>query len=205
MTGVDALVERLRDVDTTSLSDADKRLRVLPPTIRPVVTGRRMVGRAVTAEANEDLRSVLAGLEQSGRGDVLVVAGCGDVYAVAGELFATEAIRRGLAGIVIDGLCRDTATLARLAIPVYARGRTPRAAPAQAVPVVQVQVVVGGVEVRPGDLLVGDDDGIIVGTEAELAAAIGAAEEIQTREASLRTSIERGSSLFDLVSFGQQS
>ena len=120
---------------------------------------------------------------------------------VAGELFATEAIRRGLVGIVIDGLCRDTATLATLTIPVYASGRTPRAAPARAVPVVQTPVVIGGVEIAPGDLLIGDDDGIVVGGEAELEAAIEAAEEIQAREATLRASIEQGSALFDLVSF----
>jgi 4-hydroxy-4-methyl-2-oxoglutarate aldolase len=197
----DSLVERLRRVDTTSLSDADKGLRVLPPTIRPIVPGPRMVGRAVTAQANQDLRSVLAALELSGPGDVLVVADCGDTHAVAGELFATEAIRRGLAGIVIDGLCRDTATLGRLTIPVYARGRTPRAAPARAVPVIQQTVVVGGVDVTPGDLLVGDDDGIIVGSERELEAAIGLAEKIQRDEAVLRVSIEEGASLFDQESF----
>lgn len=204
MTGVDPLIERLRHVDTTSLSDADKRLRVLPPTIELIVPGRRMVGRAVTAQANEDLGSVLAGLEQSGPGDVLVVAGGGDTYAVAGDLFATEAIRRGLAAIVIDGLCRDTETLARLTIPVYARGRTPRAAPAHAIPVTQQPVLVGGVDVSPGDLMVGDSDGIVVGTEAELEAAIEAAEEIQRDEAVLRASMEDGASLFDQERFRER-
>jgi 4-hydroxy-4-methyl-2-oxoglutarate aldolase len=197
MSAGDSLVDRLRHVDTTCLSDADKKLRVLPPTIRPLVTGRRMVGRAVTAQANEDLRSVLAALELSGPGDVLVVAGGGDTYAVVGELFTTEAIRRGLAGIVIDGLCRDTATLITLTIPVYARGRTPRAARARATPIVQQMVLIDGVEINPGDLVVGDDDGIIVGTESQLGAAIEVAEQIQAREALLRDSIERGASLFD--------
>ena len=97
---------------------------------------------------------------------------------------------------------RNVDTLATLTIPVYARGRTPRAAPARALPVVQVSVRVGGVEVNPGDLLIGDDDGIVVGTDAELEAAIEAAEDIRAREASLPASIEHGGSLFDLVSFG---
>ena len=201
MSDTDLLIERLRHVDTTSLSDADNGLRVLPPTIRPIAARPRMVGRAVTAQANEDLRSVLAGLEQSGPGDVLIVAGGGDRYAVAGELFATEAIRRGVAGIVIDGLCRDTATLARLTIPVYARGRTPRAAPASAVPVVQTPIVIEGIEVAPGDLVVGDDDGIVVGVAAEFEAAIEAAEEIQVREATVRTSIAQGRPLLELINF----
>ena len=87
--------------------------------------------------------SVIAGLQQSGPGDVLVVAAGSDEHAVAGELFATEALRRGVAGIVIDGLCRDSRTLAELDLPVYARGVRPTACPARAVPVVQVPIMIG--------------------------------------------------------------
>ena len=75
--------------------------------------------------------SVLAGLHQSGPGDVLVIAAGSDQHAVAGELFATEALRRGVSGIVIDGLCRDSRTLAQLDLPVYARGVAPSACPAR--------------------------------------------------------------------------
>jgi 4-hydroxy-4-methyl-2-oxoglutarate aldolase len=198
------MLERLAAVDPACLADADKRLRVLPRELRPVVPGARLLGRAVTADAQDDLMSVIGALERAGAGDVLVIAG-GAERALAGELFATEATRRGVTGIVIDGLCRDTSTLARLAIPVYARGATPGAAPAQAVPVVQVPVLIGGVEVRPGDLLVGDDDGIIVGTESELEAALDAAEAIRTREQALLSSMEGGTSLFDHLNFREHA
>jgi 4-hydroxy-4-methyl-2-oxoglutarate aldolase len=146
--------------------------------------------------------SVLAGLRQSGPGDVLVVAG-NDQHAVAGELFATEALRRGLAGIVIDGLCRDSRTLAELDLPVYARGVAPTACPARAVPVVQVLVRIGSVQVRPGDLVLGDDDGLIVATEEELEAVLDAAEAIQRREEALRPAIAAGSSLFDSLNYDE--
>src|SRR5215207_1502291 len=102
------LFDRLRRTDAASLSDSSKGLRVLPPAVRPLVQGSRFVGRAVTVQANGDLMSVLGGLERGGWGDVLVVsAGVADL-AVAGELFCTEALRRGMAAVVIDGLCRDT-------------------------------------------------------------------------------------------------
>src|SRR5690349_1355209 len=113
----ESLRQRLSHVDTASLCDAGPDLRVLPSELRPIAPGTQIVGRAVTADAGEDLMSVLAALHQAGSGDVLVVATTGARRAVAGELFATEALRRGMAGLVIDGLCRDRATLAALGLP----------------------------------------------------------------------------------------
>ena len=199
------LLDRLRLVDTTSLVDADRTLRILPAAIRPVVPARRLLGRAVTADAQCDLMSVIAGLHLAGPGDVLVVAAGGDEHAVAGELFATEAWRRGLAGIVIDGRCRDSRSLAEIDLPVYARGVAPSAYPAEANPVTQVPLVIGGVEVRPGDILIGDEDGLVVGDEAQLAGAIEGAETIQTREAALRQAIAGGASLFDSLNFDEHT
>jgi 4-hydroxy-4-methyl-2-oxoglutarate aldolase len=197
------MVERLTRVDTTSLVDAGHGLRVLPTAIRAVRQGLRLIGRALTVDARGDLMSVLAGLQQSGPGDVLVVAAGSDEHAVAGELFATEALRRGVAGIVIDGLCRDSRTLAELNLPVYVRGVAPTACPARAVPMVQVPITIGSVEVRPGDLVLGDDDGLVVATEEEVLAVLDAAEEIQRREEALRAAIAAGSSLFDSINYDE--
>ncbi len=197
----DELLARLRLIDTASLSDANKGLPVLPAAIRPLLPGLKMVGRAVTAQANGDLMSVIGALEIAGPGDVLVVSAGIDEQAVSGELFGTEAYRRSLSGVVIDGLSRDTAALQRLGLPFYSRGVTPKAPPAVKVPEVQVPLQIGTVEVRPGDVLVGDDDGIIVATAADFAAIVDAAEAIQTREKALRISIENGFSLFDAMNF----
>jgi 4-hydroxy-4-methyl-2-oxoglutarate aldolase len=191
---------RLTRIDTTSLADAGGGLRVLPASLRPVRRGLRLVGRALTVDAREDLLSVVEGLRRSGPGDVLVVAGS-DRHAVAGELFATEALRRGVAGMVIDGLCRDTRTLAELDLPVYARGTAPSACPARAEPVVQVPITIGAVQVRPGDLVLGDDDGVVVATQEEVQAALERAEAIQRAEAALRAAIAAGSSLFDHMNY----
>jgi 4-hydroxy-4-methyl-2-oxoglutarate aldolase len=147
--------------------------------------------------------SVIAGLHQSGPGDVLVVAAGSAEHAVAGELFASEALRRGLAGIVIDGLCRDTRTLVTLDLPIYARGAVPTACPAQAIPMVQVPLTIGSVEVRPGDLVLGDDDGVVVASVEELLVALDTAEAIQQREEGLRAEILAGSSLFDHLNYDQ--
>ena len=162
-----------------------------------------MAGRAVTAVANGDLMSVIGALEIGGAGDVLVVSAGVLDQAVSGELFGTEAFRRGMAGVVIDGLSRDSAALKKLGMPFYSRGDTPKAPPAMALPEIQVPLLIGDVEVLPGDILVGDDDGIIVGTAAEFEAIVDAAEAIQTREKALRISIENGFSLFDTLNFAE--
>ena len=196
-----SVLDRLSRVDASSLADAGLGvLRVLPAEIRPVRRGLRMLGRVVTVDAREDLMPMLAGLAAAGPGDVLVALG-NPQRAVAGELFASEAQRRGLTGIVIDGLCRDTATLARMEFPVYARGAVPSACPARADPVIQAPITIGSVRVEPGDLVLGDDDGVVVGTLEEVTAALGTAETIQRREEDLRDAIVAGSSLFDHLNY----
>ena len=199
---MERLLERLRAVDTTTLSDVGKHLPVMDAGLRPLRTGLKLVGRALTVAAGDDLMPVLDGLARAGAGDVLVVEGGSD-RALAGELFGNEALRRGMAGIVIDGYCRDTNTLRELALPFYARGALPAAAPAKRVPDEPGPVRCGGVEVAPGDVLVGDDDGIVVGTPDELAAVLDAAEALQVTEASMLASIQAGESLFSRLDYDE--
>jgi 4-hydroxy-4-methyl-2-oxoglutarate aldolase len=196
-----AIPPQVWQLDAASLSDANKALRILPRELRSYRRGLRMVGRAVTVTASADLMSVLAGLQLSGPGDILVVDAGTTEHAVLGELFATEAVRRGMAGIVVYGLCRDTATLAQLPLPIYSLGTIPRAVGATHIPVTQQPVRLGEVEVRPDEILIGDDDGIVVVSDAELAAALDAAEAIQQREAAIRADMLDGSSLFEHLNF----
>ena len=190
-------------LDAASLSDANKALRILPRELRPYSRGIRMVGRAVTIAAAADLLPVLAGLQQCGVGDILVVDAGTTEHAVLGELFATEAVRRGMAGIVVYGLCRDTATLSQLRLPIYALGTIPRAVGATRLPAAQEPIRLGDVEVRPGEILVGDDDGIVVLSDTELDAAVEAAEAIQRREGRIRSAIQDGTSLFEQLNFAE--
>ena len=190
-------------LDAASLSDANKALRVLPRELRPYTRGIRMVGRTVTVTASDDLMPVLAGLERCGAGDILVVDAGTTEHAVLGELFATEAIRRQMAGVVVYGLCRDTATLAQLPLPIYALGTIPKAAGAHRLPTIQQPVRLGDVEVHPGEIMIGDDDGIVVVSDDELDAALPAAEAIQRREGAIRAAIQDGRSLFEQLNFAE--
>ena len=197
------LLDRLGRLSTTSLVDAFPALRVLPCRLRPVAPGGHLVGRVVTARANRDLMSVIHALRESGPGDVLVVDAGGDDRAVAGELFGTEAQRRGLAGLVILGRSRDTATLAGLALPVWSTGYAPNAYAARELPETGVVLSLDGVPVAPGELLVGDDDGLVLGTDAELGAAVDGAEAIEAREKGLQARMLDGASLFDVMNYDE--
>ena len=196
---MDTLFERLGALDTTTLIDAAKDLRVMDPGLRPVALGGKLVGRAVTVAANGGLLPVLDGLERAGEADVLVVDGGGGPPALAGELFASEAKRRGLAGIVIDGFCRDTSELRAIGLPFYARGCVPNAFGPGAEPGEPRSVRCGGVEVAPGDVVVGDDDGLVVGTAEQFEGALEAAEALQATERSILAGIRAGVSLFDRI------
>lgn len=201
------LLARLAAVATTCLSDAagavGADVQTLDPRIRPVSSVCDLTGRVVTADANADLTSVLVALSRCGPGDVLVVAAGGLERAVAGELFSSEAQRRGVAGLVTDGRCRDGAGLADLSFPVFARGVVPAAYPARRLPAVGVPIHLDGVQVRPGDLIRGDRDGLVIGSVEGFAAVIELAESIRDREARLLDAIRSGRSLFEAINLDQ--
>jgi len=196
-----SLLDRLSHLSTTSLVDAAPTLRVLPPRLRPLAPGRHVVGRVVTARANRDLMSVIHALRESGPGDVLVVDAGGDDRAIAGELFGTEAQRRGLAGLVILGRTRDTPTLGGLTLPVWSTGVAPNAYGARSLPETGVPLSLDGVPVQPGEIVVGDDDGLVVGWEDELGAAVDGGETIEARDKGLQARMLQGASLFDVLNY----
>jgi 4-hydroxy-4-methyl-2-oxoglutarate aldolase len=193
------LIERLLGIDVSALSDADKALSVVDPAVRAMIPDVRMAGPAFTVVAEDDHLPVMGALAEAGRGDVLVIATNGGSRAVFGELFATEARRRGLAGIAADGFCRDLRGLRGIGLPVFARGTTPRSGTTKSRAAASATVVCGGVEVSPGDIVFGDDDGLLIAPAERIAAALETAERIARSERAILAAQARGEALHGLT------
>jgi regulator of RNase E activity RraA len=153
-----------------------------------------MAGRALTVRTRPgDNLMVHKALDLCGPGDVIVVdAGGAGPNAIIGEIMLALAIARGAAGFVIDGLIRDSDTIGKETLPVYARGVSHRGPYKDGPGELHVPVCIDGMVVRPGDLVLGDGDGLLV-VAAEDAEEIAArVENVQHTEAAVLESIAPG-------------
>ena len=193
--------EKLRLLDTACVCDADKNIRVMDAGIRPLFPNIQMIGMACTVRCRGDLLSVIKALDEARENDVLIIDGGGENIALAGELFSYEAKRKGLAGIVIDGACRDTSKIRKLKFPFYSRSITPMAGTASTIFATQIDVTCGGVLVLPGDIIFGDADGIVVLNPGEVEGLLNAAAQIQLTEEKVQAQLEKGKSLLSLLNY----
>lgn len=194
---------QLASLDTASICDTNKSLRVIDPAIRPVREGMKLIGRAHTVRCHEDFLTVMRALKDASEDEVLVIDTQNSKRAVTGELFSSEAARKKLAGIIIDGACRDTEKIRALPIPVYCRNTYPISGTVARIYETQTPVTCGGVTVNPGDVVFGDHDGVIIASLEEIEKAIPIAQEIQVKEAQILARLGQDESLFDMLNFDE--
>ncbi len=189
----DALLARYAGFPVANISDVMSRTTGTSR-LRPMHAGGGLVGRALTVRTRPgDNLMVHKAIDVAGPGDVIVVdAGGVGPNAIIGEIMASLAARRKIAGIVIDGLIRDSDTIGRGSWPVYARGVAHRGPYKDGPGELHVSVVVDGMVVHPGDLIVGDGDGLLAVPPAEAEAIAALVEAVQEKEAGILRSIAEG-------------
>ena len=195
------LLHALSSLSVASIADADKTIRVMSSTIRPVNNGKKILGTARTVSCHNDFLTVIDALNQSKAGDVLVVDSQESTRALVGELFSTEAQRRGLSGIIVDGPVRDVEMLRKLEIPVFAKSYCPCSGTTKKMMETQTEIQCGGIAVAPEEVVFGDEDGIIVASIAQLIDLVPLAIQIQKAEEAIVDKIQEGECLIDMLNF----
>ena len=188
------IVAALRKIATAHLSDNMHRLHAMASELRPYHKGGRLVGPALTVKVPPgDNLMVHKAIDIARPGDVIVVdAGGIPAQAIIGEIMTTLAEHNGAAGMVIDGAIRDADALARSPFPVFAQAVTHRGPYKNGPGEINVPVVIGGSVVNPGDLIIGDDDGLLALPQEMAEATIALALAQARKEATLLKAIRAG-------------
>ncbi|MDP9994007.1 RraA family protein [Variovorax boronicumulans] len=182
-----------REVATPHISDNLQRLSGVVGLHR-FHRHRKLVGTAITVKTRPgDNLLIYKALMMASPGHVLVIDGGGDTNnALVGELIMLYAQQRGCTGIVLDGAIRDAAAFREADFPCYARAAIHRGPYKNGPGAVNVPVSVGGQIVQPGDIVVGDDDGIVTFPPTEAARVLDAIEQTARFEAAIKAEIANG-------------
>ena len=188
------LVRQYDGIATPHISDNLNRLFGAAAGLRPYHGNARLLGTALTVRTRPgDNLLVHKAIDMAEPGDVIVVDAGGELTnAIVGEIMMRLSIRRGIAGYVIDGAIRDTAAFVRERFPVYARGVTHRGPYKDGPGEINVPVSVGGMLVHPGDIIVGDEDGVAAVPLQDAERLLEAIRAQQAREDDILRSIADG-------------
>ena len=193
------IFELFMQVSTPNISDAMHRKGVLRG-IKPLFEGIKLVGKAVTVQTFEgDWAKPVEATDVAKAGDVIVVyAGAKDV-APWGELASWSCKQKGIAGFVIDGAVRDVDEIRRIKFPVFAKYIVPNAGEPKGFGELNTEIKCGGETVKPGDWIIGDDNGVVVVPKERAYEMARRAKEVWKTEERIREEIKRGKTLSQVL------
>lgn len=188
------VVERFRALPVANISDSMSRMTAGGAKLRPMHGGGMLAGPTVTVKSRPgDNLMIHKALDIASPGDVVVVDAGGDLTnALIGELMISHAQKRGLAGIVIYGAIRDSAWIREHDFPVFAAGVSHRGPYKDGPGEINVPIAIEGMVIAPGDLVIGDDDGLLCVPYDQVEAVYAAADAKHKAETKQMTAIHEG-------------
>lgn len=201
-----ARLQILLGLGAATIFEAQGQRGAISPAIRAVDPAMRLVGRAltVTSRPGDNLMLHFA-VDRARPGDVLVVD-CGGFLdaGVWGDIMTLCAQQRGIAGLVVDGAVRDTASLATMGFPVFSRGVCIKDTTKSQGGEINVPLDFCGVRIEPGDVIVGDRDGLVVVRQDDVERAIQVSLEREAKEEGVRAKIRAGQSTLQIFGLDKQ-
>lgn len=191
-------------ISTSQISDALKNLTGeygVIPGVKPIKDNLKISGRAVTVKTQQDdWGTSLKAIETAKKGEIVFICCDGDEVGVWGELFSKYAQKKGIQSTVIYGAMRDVGAVRELNYPVFSRSVVPHAGTPRAEGEISIPLDCGGVKVKTGDWIFGDDCGVVVITEELLHKVIQKSLQIKKNEDKILHQLEEGESLSDILS-----
>jgi 4-hydroxy-4-methyl-2-oxoglutarate aldolase len=165
-----SLVEAFKEQDAATVYEAAGRVGSVGYQIKPISRGMKIVGTAITVQCRpKDNLMLHKALQIAEPGDVIIV-NTDDYYEAGyfGGLMAGSALARGVAGLAIDACIRDSEEISKMGFPVFSRGTCMRGTVKNGLGTVNHPIIFGGIAVSPGDLVLGDGDGIVIIPQADM-------------------------------------
>jgi 4-hydroxy-4-methyl-2-oxoglutarate aldolase len=200
------VIETLQRLGVSTVHEAQGRSGLMQPYMRPLWRGARIAGSAVTALCHPgDNWMIHVACDVVKKGDILVVA-CSSENAdgAFGELLATSLKALGVKGVVLDMGCRDAAEISEMKFPLWSRAISAKGTVKASIGSVNLPVVCAGVNVKPGDVVVADDDGVVVVPRLDAAKVATAGVEREKKEAGSRARLQKGELGLDIYGMRKQ-
>lgn len=189
-----ATVQKFREIPVANVSDSMSRMNAGGACLRPLHAGGPLAGPALTVKTRPgDNLMVHKALMMAEPGDVIVVDAGGDLTnALIGELMLSYGIKKGIAGVVINGAVRDSGWIRNNTLPVFAAGVTHRGPYKDGPGEINTALAIGGMVIEPGDLILGDDDGFVCVPFAETETLYNQAKAKRDAEAKTLANTQAG-------------